>query len=213
MQHHLVGVLRAVALVTLAPVVADGVGEYAARVVEGSGHDAAAHGRVALEAMLGVLVPEMERAVAAGGRERAVLGVEGDIVYAVDVGNVALRGVAVALETEVGGRILLLDVLDGATALDGADREARGIGEAADHARLPLERTLNRLVELERILQVHDVNVAVCGADDEEVVADVHRVDSLLRGDGANGRALSEIPIFDRLIPTARDQHGGIRLW
>lgn len=155
----------------------------------------------------------MECAVATGGRESTVLGVEGDVIHAVDVGDVALRRVAVALEAEVRGRILFFDVLDGATALDGADREARGIGEAADHARLPLERTLDRLVELERILQVYDVDVAVCSADDEEVVANVHRVDSLLRGDGADGRALSEIPVFDRLIPAASDQHGTIRLW
>lgn len=213
MQHDLVGVLGVVALVALAPVVADGVGEDAARGIEGRGHDAAADGRVALEAVLGVLVPEVEGAVATGRGEGAVLRVERDVVDAVDVGNVALWRVAVTLEAEVGGGVLLLDVLDRAAPLDTTHREARSVAKAAYHARLPLERALERLVEFQGVLEVDDVDVSVGRADDEEVVADVHRVDSLLGGDGADRCALSEIPVLDRLIPAAGHQHGAIRLW
>ena len=104
MQHDLDGLLRRVLRVALAPVVADGVGEDAARAVEGRGYDLAAHFRVPLQPVLGVLVPEVEGAVGARGTEGAVLRVEGDGVDAVDVALVARvgRGLAVALEREVG---------------------------------------------------------------------------------------------------------------
>lgn len=101
-QHDLDGVLRRVALVPLAPVVRDGVGEDAARLVEGRRDDGAADGRVPLEAVLGVLVPEVERAVGAGGAEGAVDGVEGDVVYGVDGDDVVGGGLAVTLEGKVG---------------------------------------------------------------------------------------------------------------
>lgn len=50
--------------------------------------------------MFGVLVPEMEGAVATGGAEGAVFGVEGDGVYGVDFGDVALGGVGLAVAFE-----------------------------------------------------------------------------------------------------------------
>lgn len=101
-QHDLDGVVLGVVLVALAPVVANGVGEDAAVLVEGGGGDAAADVGVALEAVLGVLVPEVEGAVGAGGAEGAVDGVEGDVVDGVDAGDAVDGGVAVALEGEVG---------------------------------------------------------------------------------------------------------------
>ncbi|KAL2255407.1 hypothetical protein VTK26DRAFT_3440 [Humicola hyalothermophila] len=100
-QHHLGRVVGRVALVALGPVVADGVGEDAARLVERCRRDAAADVRVPLEAVLGVLVPEVERPVAARRAEGAVLRVERDVVDRVHVGHVALRRVAVAFEGEV----------------------------------------------------------------------------------------------------------------
>lgn len=102
MQHDLVGVRGRVALVALAPVVADGVGKDAARLVERCRRDAAADVGVALEAVLRVLVPEVEGAVATGCAEGAVLRVERDVVDGVHAGGVALGRVAVALEGEVG---------------------------------------------------------------------------------------------------------------
>ena len=53
--------------------------------------------------MFGVFVPEVECAVAAGGAESSVDGVEGDCVDRVDFGNVPVCGVllAVAFEGEV----------------------------------------------------------------------------------------------------------------
>lgn len=111
MQHDLDGVLRRVSLVPLAPVVRDGVGEDAARLVEGRRDDGAADGRVPLEAVLGVLVPEVEGAVGAGGAEGAVDGVEGDVVYGVDGDDIVGGGLAVALKREVGPVAALGEVM------------------------------------------------------------------------------------------------------
>ena len=100
MQHNLVGQLRRIDGVALAPIVTDGVGKNIAGAVEGRGGDGAAYFRVALEPVLGVLVPEMERAIAAGCAEGTVDGVEGDGVDGKYVGHVALcgRGLSVAFE-------------------------------------------------------------------------------------------------------------------
>lgn len=102
-QLQLDGVLGVVPRVALAPVVADGVREDVAVAREGGRGDAAADLGVALEAVLGVLVPEVECAVGACGAECAVLRVERDGVDRVDLGDVALGGVvlAVAFEREV----------------------------------------------------------------------------------------------------------------
>lgn len=102
-QLQLDWVLGVIPRVALAPVVADCVGEDVAVAGEGGGGDAAADLGVALEAVLGVLVPEVECAVGACGAECAVLGVEGDCVDGEDFDDVALGGVvlAMALEGEV----------------------------------------------------------------------------------------------------------------
>lgn len=76
MHHDLIGVLGRVLRVALAPVVADGVGEDGTSVVEASGGDGATGGGVALETVLGILVPEVERAVRASCAEGAVDRVE-----------------------------------------------------------------------------------------------------------------------------------------
>lgn len=107
MQHDLDWLRLCVGLVALGPVVAYGVGENVAVLVEVGRGDAAANVGVSLESVLGVFVPEMERAIRAGRREGTVDGVEGDIVDSVDVGNVSLGWITVALEGEVGAGFLL----------------------------------------------------------------------------------------------------------
>lgn len=102
MEHDLVRVRGRVTLVALTPVVTDGVGKDAARLVERCRGDATTYVGVALETVLRILVPEVEGTVATGCAEGAVLRVEGDVVDGVDAGGVALGGVAVALEGEVG---------------------------------------------------------------------------------------------------------------
>lgn len=88
MQHDFIHRLRCIDRVPFTPVIADGVGKNVTGMVEGRRRDGAPDLRVALEAVLGVLVPEMEGAVTAGGAESAVHGMEGNGVYRVDVGYV-----------------------------------------------------------------------------------------------------------------------------
>jgi hypothetical protein len=78
MQHNLIRILRVISCITLMPVIRNSVGENAAVVVKVCAGDAAADFGVAFETVLGVLVPEVECAVATGGAEGAVDGVEGD---------------------------------------------------------------------------------------------------------------------------------------
>lgn len=66
--------------------------------------DASANLRVTLQTVLGVLVPEVEGAVATGGAESTMDRVEGNRVDRVDVGLIAGVGcvLTMALEGEVG---------------------------------------------------------------------------------------------------------------
>lgn len=101
MQHDLVWKVWIVIGVALAPVVADCVSKDVSIVGESGAGDGASDGWVSLEAVLGILIPEMECAVRSSGRKCAVNWVEGDGVDCVDVCNVVLRRVAVTLEREV----------------------------------------------------------------------------------------------------------------
>jgi hypothetical protein len=78
MQHNLIRILRVISSITLMPIIRNGISENRTIVVEVCAGDAAADFGVAFETVLGVLVPEVECAVAAGGAEGAVDGVEGD---------------------------------------------------------------------------------------------------------------------------------------
>ena len=125
--------------IPLTPIITHRIREDRARAVEARRRDRLPHLRIALEAVLCVFIPEVERAVGAGGAERAVDGVERDCVDGEDVDRVAGVGgrLAVALEGEVVGRVFFLNVVEGAAAFDGADGEAGRVDEAADDPRLP----------------------------------------------------------------------------
>lgn len=56
--------------------------------------------------MFRVLVPKVKGSVGAGGTKGAVYGVEGYVVYSVDVGDAVAGGVTMAFEGEVGGAVL-----------------------------------------------------------------------------------------------------------
>ncbi len=92
MQHDFIRPLGGIARVPLTPIVTDGVGKYVPGAIESCGRDGASHFRVALEAVLRVLVPEVEGAVAACGAKSAVYGMEGDGVDGEDVGSISLIG-------------------------------------------------------------------------------------------------------------------------
>jgi hypothetical protein len=99
-------IIRAIRGIPLAPIIAHRVGKDVAVTGESGSGDGATDLGVALEAVLSVLVPEVECAVGAGGAEGTVLWVEGYGVDGVDLGDVARGGVllAVAFEGEVEAR-------------------------------------------------------------------------------------------------------------
>ena len=126
MQHDLVWILLAVALVSLAPIIADRVREDVSALVEVRCHDAASNFGIPLETVLGVFIPEVERAITSCGAESSVLRVERDRVDSEDVRGVAVVrwGLTMALEGKVATLVLVLDVLYSATPFDRANGEA-----------------------------------------------------------------------------------------
>ena len=75
-QHDLVGVVCTVVLVALAPIVAHCVSKDVAGSAEVCRRNASTDVGVALQSVLGVLVPEVECAVCACGGESTMDGVE-----------------------------------------------------------------------------------------------------------------------------------------
>jgi hypothetical protein len=103
MQLDLNRILRIIPTISFTPIITDRIRKDIARATKRRGCDAAAYLRVTFEAVLCVLVPEMEGAIGTRGAEGAVDGVEGDGVDGVDFSDVALGGIglAVAFEGEV----------------------------------------------------------------------------------------------------------------
>lgn len=168
MQHNFIWGLRRICGVALAPVVANSVGKYVTASVKAGTGNSTPDRWIALEAMFSIFVPEMESTITAGSAESAMNWVEGNCIDGIDVVDVAiiLRRLTMALKAEIGARVLIFDVLDGATTLDTAYRKACSIRKAADYPRLPLERGLQCLIELSRIIEVDNVDVPVGGTDD-----------------------------------------------
>ena len=137
-----------------------------------------------------------------------MLRVEGDGVDRVDVADVAVtgRGLAMAFEREIGRGVFLLDVLDGTSTLNTSYCKPRGVGEARHHSRLPLQRALYCLIEIRRFVQVHNIDIAVRGADDEKLVTRIDAVDALLARDRGDGVGRPQVPVFDRFVPGACDK-------
>lgn len=102
MQHDLDWVVLSVVLEALAPVIANGIGEDASRLVERRRSDATTHVGIALETVLGILVPEVERAIRSSGAKGSVDRVEGNVVDGMHVNHIALNRVAMAFKRKVG---------------------------------------------------------------------------------------------------------------
>ena len=85
-------------------------------------------------------------------------------------------------------RVFLLDVLDRATTFDAADGKAGAIGKTANNAGLPFQRALYSLIEFGGFVKINDVNVTVRGGDDQQLVDDIHTIDSFLATHGGYGR-------------------------
>lgn len=101
MEHDFGGVVLAVAIVTLAPVVADGVREDGTSRVESSSGDTTTNSWVPLQSMLSIFVPEVESPVTTSSAERPMLWVERNIIDRVHLRDAALRRIAMAFERKV----------------------------------------------------------------------------------------------------------------
>lgn len=177
MKHNLVRRLLGVEVVALAPIVTDGIGKNVSRAVEPCRGDGTSHFGVSFQSVFGVLVPEMESSVAACCAKGAVDRVEANGVDGEDVADVAVVGrcLTMAFETEVVAGVFVVDVLDRAAAFYTAHCETCAVAEGADYAGLPLERRLDGFEEGGGVLEVDDVDPALCGSNDEHLVAaDVH---------------------------------------
>lgn len=169
MQHNLVRELRRISSVPLAPIVTHSISKDIAGTIKRSTGDSPANRRITLETMLSVLIPVMKSPITSGGTESAMNRVKRDGIDRVDIADIPVirRRLAMALEAKVGARVLLLDVLDGTTTLNTTHREARRVGKAANHARLPFQRRLQGLVELGGVIEVDDVDIPIRRADDQ----------------------------------------------
>ena len=151
------------------PIIAHRVRKDIPRTIKGCARNCAPGLWITLQSVLGIFIPEVKGPVRASGAEGAVYWVEAYCVDAINVADVALRGgrLTVAFEAEVGSRIFVFDVLDCAAPFYATNCEAAGVGEARHNARLPFEGGLHCFVELRRFAQVDDVDVAICGSNDE----------------------------------------------
>jgi hypothetical protein len=103
--------------------------------------------------------------------------------------------------------VFLLDVLNSTSALYTPHREPRSVAEATHHPRLPLQRTLHRLVEFRRLVQVHNVDVPICRRDHHQFILDVHTVYPLLTVQRRDRIRLPQVPVLDGLVPRAGHEH------
>lgn len=210
MQHDLVRILWIIEHVPFTPVVAHGIGEDVPSPIETRRRNRAADFRIALETVLCVLVPEVERPVGACSAESTVDRVERDGVDGVDVADVAVVAglLAVAFEGEIEVLVFFFDVLDRAAAFDAADSITGAVCKGAHDSCLPLQRRLNCFEELCRILEVYNVDPAFCSTDHEHFVpTHVHAVDAVFAFDRCDWLLLSQIPVLHELIPRAGDEH------
>lgn len=62
---------------------------------------------------------------------------------------------------------------------------------------------MHSLVEFRGFVEIDNIDVAICGADDEEVVLAVDGVDAVLTVYCCDGVGGSQVPVFDGFVPGA----------
>ena len=151
-------------------------------------------------------VPDVDVTVRAAGGERVVLTVEADGVHRVDVlhagllDTVTLEGVFLLLYLWAG-----VEVLHGNSAFNRAEHVAQLVGEAADAARLVLERRLLLLKRLRHVTQVPDMHLPAGGAHNQPVATRAQSVYTVRLGVHAGAARLPGVPQFDVVVPATGD--------
>lgn len=168
-QHDLYSVLLRILLISLTPVIAYSICEDGTLSIEVCGCDGSTDGGVSFESMFGIAIPKVKGTIAPRSRESTVDRVERNGIDAEDIGYITVRtrsrgAISMAFEAEIVGRILLLDILNGASALDTAYSEASSVGEGGDDTSLVFERGLDGFVWGFGFVEVDDVDIAVGSA-------------------------------------------------
>ncbi|KAI3485036.1 hypothetical protein L1887_51709 [Cichorium endivia] len=228
---HLTG-----ALVSLVPVVADGVGKDGGVAVEADGGDGL-FGRVGLEQLLGcvggtlglhglqtrarLLAPKVDRAVRTA-RGKGAVHIEGDAVDRIDVRLVArhLGMVRIGTTMTLEGKLLhlvvfvwrIVEVLHAHAALDTAERIPVAVRQHSHGSRLVLERTLLLGQRRDRagLLQTEAQHHAFGHRHHHHVLHIVHRI--ALFGQRERVHRLRrgwivDLPDLELLVPPRRQQH------
>jgi hypothetical protein len=97
-HHYLIGVLRRVASISLAPIVANSICKDVTIAIKGCCRDGTSNCRVSLKSVLGYSIPEMESTIRPGSAESPVNRVKGDSIDRVDARHIILWRVSVAFE-------------------------------------------------------------------------------------------------------------------
>lgn len=222
MQFDIGRNVLSVSLVSKRPVVAPSIGKYGSVAVECSGSDGRADVGEVLQPLSGVLVPEAECSVGASRREGSMNRMERDAIEGIDeeLGVGSGRGAcgidAVAcfpVTTEREPLLLLLcivNVLDGTSGLDGTDRKPVSRRITGHTTGLVLQWRHGRFVDLLWVGQVNDGDVSLSTTHHQKLLGRVHAIYLLRKLDHRDGLRQSHVPVFQCLIPRARDNHFGV---
>lgn len=80
-------------------------------------------------------------------------------------------------------------------------RKPRRVQNATDHPRLLLKRTRKRLENRRRIIKINYIDMPFSSSNNEELVFDIHRIDSFRTLQRRDGIRLSKVPVPDGLVP------------
>lgn len=103
--------------------------------------------------------------------------------------------------------VLLLNILDSTSSFDTSNRKSGSVSEAANNPGLPLQRTLECLVELRGVAEVDDIDIPICSSNDQEVLLHIQGIDSFLTLYSRNSCRLAQVPVLDRLVPRSSNNH------
>jgi hypothetical protein len=158
-----------------------------------------------------ILVPKVEWSIWSTRSKRSLLHVPGEAVDSENLYVIHVRllvSITMALEGKITSSLTVVHVMDGNTAFDGSESKVWSVGGARNGSCLILERTLDHLVFLLWVVHIENVNTTIRGANDTETIAPICAVNFALQGDRADRSLLSEIPIFQCLVPTSCCQNG-----
>mmetsp|Transcript_45588 Transcript_45588/g.87177 ORF Transcript_45588/g.87177 Transcript_45588/m.87177 type:complete len:254 (+) Transcript_45588:386-1147(+) len=203
MQKYFVNsCLGIVGLSSFAPLIADSVCKYGPVVVECRARYRCWTFGHCLQALLILLVPEVECAVGSTGHEGALGGMEGDVIHRVDV-----VVFAVALEGEVLGMHGLVHVLHRHATLHRAHEIPRLVWEARDASCLVTQRRDQLLVHLVGFLEIENLDVPLSRAGHQQRVLHAQRVAFVREGLCVRWALLPQVPVPQRLVPASGDEH------